>query len=345
MKLERESMLQILTGITPAIPKKGDEDMVKKVVFTGTDAVAYSEDLVIAWPFTTDFQSVVPSDELASILRKSNSAEVDLEHKGHNLTIKMANMRARLKTEPESVLITEIGEGVMKEADDASWFEFKEPEVFKKAVNLCSYSASKDSTQIALTCVYVAGNSVVASDDFRISQYLLPEEFPEEVLMKATSCVSMNRFLFTRYAITGHWVMFLDENDVMLAIRWVDEQYGDVSQYMQFEGQDYELPSNLAQKVEQVSVMAKGDYDIEKEIRVTLKNGAAVVMAEKNTGWAEATVKHAGLVVERPVTFTINPLFFAEVLRLTNNLVTIGDDKALFKQGDFTHLISLSLIE
>jgi DNA polymerase III sliding clamp (beta) subunit (PCNA family) len=192
--------------------------------------------------------------------------------------------------------------------------------------------------------VHVAGDQVVASDDFRISQYMLPEPFSGDVLIKARTCVQFSRFTWTQYAITQNYVMFLNADNVLLASRLVEAEYGDINQFMQFEGTEYELPSTLAKRVEQVAVMAKGDHDIEKEVKVYLKNGMAVVRAEKEVGWAEATAKHAGLLVTNDAAFTVNPFFLAEVLRLTENRITLGYDKALFKKDRFTHLISLSLI-
>lgn len=346
MQIERDLLLQILTTIKPAIPKKGDEDMLKRVIFTGHDVVAFSEDVVMAWPLEADFASVVPSEELINMLQKITAKEVDLIYSKDQLNVKAANVRARLKTEPGSPLIEEVMHGVLTEADNATWYQM--PTGLNEAINLCKYSASKDATQLGLTCVHVAGNQVVASDDFRISQYVMAEEFAGDVLIKATVAVQMGKFNFTQYAITDQWAMFLDVNNVLLASRLVQEGYGDITPYMQFEGTQYEMPSTLAQRVEQVAVLAKGDYDIEKEVKVYLKNGVAIVRAEKEVGWAEATAKHAQLLVQQPVAFTINPVFLAEVLRLTDNTITLGPDKALFEKqmeaGYFKHLISLSLI-
>jgi len=335
-----------LNDIKPAITKKGDDDLQNKVIFTGQDAVAYGEGLVLVVPYATDFATVAPSTELIEMLRKVKADKVSFDLNAKNqLVLQAGKVKTVLKTEPDNPLLSEITTGLMAEVAAAEWYNLPDGNDLGKAIKACMYSASKDNTQPELACVRMVDNMVIASDDYRVSKYVLPFELAGEMLIRAEYCAQMVKFTFTQYAITDTWALFNTADNKMLAAKRVNAEYGDIEQFLTFEGTDYVLPDDIVEQVKQVAVLAAGDHDIEKEILVTLSPGTVTLRAEREVGFAEAVVTSDVLEVATPVAFTINPIFFADTLAAMNNTINLGDDKAIFKQDTFTHLISLSILD
>jgi hypothetical protein len=68
-----------------------------------------------------------------------------------------------------------------------------------------------------------------------------------------------------------------------------------------------------------------------------------LLSSERDIGWVKADIPDADFPVPAPATFTINPDFFKEILGRTLNL-KLGTDKGLFEEGDFRHLVSLTVV-
>ncbi|KKL13183.1 hypothetical protein LCGC14_2528310 [marine sediment metagenome] len=357
VKKERAQLVTALGDIKPAIPRKGDDDMIRKVIFTGHDIAGYGEDMIMVVPYETDFATVAPSEEIAQMLQRVTATQFTLSFNAQNQIVMEAvkeadpekntrktTMKTVLKTNPDSHLIEELTTGLLAEIATAEWYELSEDDCFGEAIKRCMYSASKDGTQPELACVHIAGAIVASSDDYRVSRYVLPYEFAGDVLIKAETCIQMSRFVFTRYAITNTWVLFLTADNKLLASRLLFLEYGDLDQFLDFTGTDYPLPDKLAEHVEHVALMSAGDHDIEKEITVTLEAAKVTLKAEREVGFAEIEIE-ADLAITDPVSFTVNPTFFAAMLTGTDDVVNIGADKAVFEIGDyFKHLVSLTVV-
>jgi DNA polymerase III sliding clamp (beta) subunit (PCNA family) len=351
MEVKRETLIEMLGGLKPAIPAKGDEDMTKRVVFTGKDAVAYSDSMCVVWPFETDFRTVAPSDEIIQILSRMSGEMVQLIYSKDCINLKAGRIKARIKTEPASRVLEDVDK--LLASTETDWFE--PPGNFIDALALCMYTTSKDTTQRALMCVSVNGDNMISSDDFRISHHKLNAPMGHAILIPQAACLEIVKNALNKedpnnppvctYAVTDTWCMFnADTNrNIMVASRVVSEPYGDVMPFFDFEGDIYKLPDKVKDHIDAVSVMAEGEYDILKEISVHMDTGKVLLNAERDLGWVKAEIDDDGFTPAAPATFTINPDFFKEILGRTQHL-KLGTDKGLFEEGDFRHLVSLTVV-
>lgn len=347
MKIDRALMVEILNTVAPAIAKKGDEQMTNRVVFTGADVAGYTDYVSIIHPLVTDFTTACPFDELSRILKKYKGKEAEFIYSAGNINIKGGTkLKARLVTDPLHPHVEYI-QNLIEIADGGlAWRPL--PDDFLEGVKLCMYSASNDAGQGHLQCVYTNGDKIAASDDFRISEYTMLGAIEDKILIPATTCMEMVKLgTLTQYAIHETWAFFLTPDNVMLCARLFTEEYDDYTQFfgMPEDATSVTLPAKkLINEVETVSIMADGDLDIEKSIRVQMENGHITLSGEKAIGFVKTTISDKAVQINGQAVFGINPIFFADVLARTQT-VDVTVDKALFTSDDhkFKHLISLSI--
>jgi hypothetical protein len=191
-------------------------------------------------------------------------------------------------------------------------------------------------------CVYVNGDDVVSSDDFRVSHFRMTTPMGHTMLLPQASCIEIARHPVTTYTVTDTWFMFNTGADLMIASRIITEDYGEVADFFKFDGVKYTLPKSVKSHIDAVSVLAEGEFDIEKLITVELDTGRVVISGARDIGEATAELKDKTFKPANPATFTINPEFFKEVLARTQDM-KLGDDKGLFEVGNFRHLIGLTI--
>jgi len=96
----------------------------------------------------------------------------------------------------------------------------------------------------------------------------------------------------------------------------------------------------LDHALESAEIMAAGDFDIDKRVKLSIEKGQLVVFAEnENLGWVKTKIK-MGVKDAPSISFIINPIFLREILGKTH-MVKVGEDRALFQTDDFQHLVSL----
>jgi len=120
----------------------------------------------------------------------------------------------------------------------------------------------------------------------------------------------------------------------------VNEEYPEIEQFFEFEGDEFKLPNALKEQIETAAVMSDGSFDVDQNISVVISKDGIIVRGEKDVGWVEGKVK-ADFDIDSDVKFMINPGFFRTILDKTN-IVKIGDNCAMFSIGDnFRHLVAL----
>lgn len=346
MKINREEFVCALESVKPAIPTNSGPDYDKKVVLSKGMVTAYSDYLCMSTEFDLEIDfAIVPSDKLLAILKKIESDEIDIALVQQKLKIKGGDFKSEIMctTDPESFLYGDT-EAIFESCQLAK--PKKVPDQFIDAIRLCMYGASKDKSNPIAACVFASKNKVMASDDFQISVFEMDKPIKDDLLLNAKACGHMVKFFeefeTVKYFVTDTWNFFSVDEGMFIAIRKIIGEYPDVEmiEHLEFEGSDFVLPPSLVDKIKQVSVLASG-HDVEKEIKVILKDGKATVRAESDEGWAESSVKSENLNTEgSTITFITNPTLLSEIVQRVSD-VKLGETRAKFVDGSFTHLIQL----
>lgn len=339
MKVEREGFLKILTAVRPGLARKQILEEATHFIFTRDDIMTYNDQVCIVHPFETDFICSVSANEFYKIITGINAKEITLELEEGKLKIQGGKTKASLATSTADEIMSMIKAldlgVVMKKLTSL-------PEDFLQGATLCSFSASKDMTHPALTCLLIEDDLIMSSDDLRISQYQMKKAMDCSVLIPAAAITELVKFPVIDYCVSGGWVYFATKEDVMFCCRTVDAKYNDYAKYFEgFEGIELDLPADLSKLVETASVLADGEYDTDKLIEIEVEKGKIRCKGSSAIGWIENETDMAFKRAEK-IKFAINPLFLINILNHSAKMI-YKENRALFDGGNFQHLMALKV--
>jgi hypothetical protein len=332
--MEKNDLLEILQAVKPGLASKGIIEQFTHFIFSGNAVMTYNDEICVSHPFQTDFQCSVIADDLYKTLTgtRGNQA-VKLEMEDDKMLVKTSSRVAKLSTEVERDAEKMIE---MLELDKIEEWQ-RLPREFLKGMFLCMFSASKDMTKGAGTCVYVNDTYLASSDEARISLYTLPSGTGFSTLVPARSVADLINFDITKVCLKKNWIHFKTGKDVTFSARIMEDKYPDVLEYFNVQGAQLALPEELKQLVESVVFMAEGKIDLDKRVEVIIEKNKIKCKAEKSVGEIEDFVDFES---EKEFHFYINPFFLSQVLEKATTM-TATDDIAYFKSDRFQHIISL----
>lgn len=337
MQIEKEKLIGVLTSIKPGLSKKDIIEQATHFIFTGKEILTYNDRICIIHPFKTDFTCSVPSEELYKILSSIGEAEIDLSFKDNNIIIKGKKFEASLATDTGDQILERVDLLSFAKADKKKQ---KLPDDFVEALTLCMFSASKDATRPAMTGVLVDGKYVASTDGFRISEYKMKSEVDSaEVILPSSSVMELVKFDPKYLYIDKSWAYFINNDGVIFCCMTIADEYPDYVKFLKgFDTKEIVLPENTKQIIETVSVLATGNFDLEKEIDIKIESNKFSCRGQNAKGWIVSNCKidYDG----EPVEFTINPFFLSKILDHTSSMF-LGAGKLLFKDKSFKHIISL----
>ncbi len=339
MKTKKQDLINILTIVRPGLAKKGIVEESNNFIFSGKNILTYNDKICIAYPFETDFQCSVPANEFYRIVSGIDKEELELTLKNNKLSIKAQKTKAELSAGTGENILTMV-DGL--ELDSVQKKMKPLPTDFIEGISLCALSSSKDQTNPVLTCLFINNNIIASTDDFRISEYLMKGKIETCMLIPAASILELTRFDVKKYAIDIHgaWAYFLSDDNLLFCCRLVAGEFPNYSTFFEgFDREEIQLPENIKQAISSSAVLTEGEMDVEKEISVEIKSGKIRCKGQNQIGWIEIE-NDIVFNTDRDINFSINPFFFEKILSHTNSMF-IGENKALFKSGDFRHLIAL----
>ena len=336
--IDKQELLEILTKVKPGLSHKDIVEQASHFIFTGEEIVTYNDQICISHPFKTDFKCSVNADNLFKILSGVPGDDVEIKFDGTQLEITGKKFKAGLAVSVEETIYTLFSD--IRIGFRRGWKEI--PSDFMEGLFLCMFSASMDMTTRTLTGVGVLDDSMVSSDDYRLSKYKLDVGVGTDFLIPAKAIFELKGYDFKEYKVSESWIHFRTENGVVFSIRLIEGSMKefDFEQYFEVDGAELVLPEKLASVLETVSIMAEGDFDFEKKIEIIVDGNKVICKGRKSQGWVEIEEKLEG--ENEAVSFFINPIFLKQILQKTNSVI-IGEGRALFKSDKFEHVMLLSV--
>ncbi|GAG12893.1 unnamed protein product, partial [marine sediment metagenome] len=213
MITKKSTLLNVLQSVKPGLASKGIIEQFTHFIFSGEAVMTYNDEICVTHPLETKFQcSVIAEDLYKTLTGISGDSSVKLSLEDGKLCVKTATRQAKLSTEVENDAEKMIEMLGLKELED-KWIPL--PEDFSKGMFLCMFSASKDMTKGAGTCVYLNGSNLFSSDEARISHYSLPKSTTLTTLIPARSVAELVRFEVTKVCLDKSWIHFKTEEEVV----------------------------------------------------------------------------------------------------------------------------------
>jgi len=329
MKIKTEELNKIFEKIKHGLAQKDIVEQSKTITFDKEFLFTYNGNVGVFSPFKTDFVCSVPAQEFMKIISDIEDEEIDIDFVGNVLKLSGKNIEAEF-----TVLSDDVKDSSFVINQDIRFYKL--PEDFQQGIGLCSFAASKDVSS-KFNGVYVNENNVFGSDDFRISYFEMKSEAKKSFLLPLNSVLILEKFVLKRYGLRDGFIFFKDSDDVLFCSRLLELNYSDPLPYFEFEGEKIIFPEDTKNLVEKASILAEGDFDIDKKIVVKIEDGKLVCKGENDIGWIKTFVK---MNSKKNMQFTINPIFFLQVLAKTNS-AKVGEDRIMFEATNFKHLVSL----
>jgi len=349
VKVETKALISILTAVKPGLAKLGIVEQMTHFVFTGKSIATYNDRICIVHPFESDFQCSVSAEEFYKVISSisEDAAEVTFDNKSGQLKVESGRTRLGLAVSA----VGDIGGLIEVLGLDKIRLWRKLPKDFLEGVFLCMFSVSKSAAQHVLTTMFVDDDRLVSSDGYRISQYVMEKSVGASFLVPGTSTYELVKFPVVSYSLSDAWAHFKTSTGVVFSSRRVEGKYPKVEEYLKTEGMTLVLPLELGKAVKDIEVMAGGEFDVglDRRITVRLTKDWITCRGEKEIGWVEKDVplddkerltKALASVRRSEVIFSTNPAFLYQVLSKSTTM-TLGEGKALFTSGTFSHVMLL----
>lgn len=160
---------------------------------------------------------------------------------------------------------------------------------FTEAIGLVKDSVSKEEdTQFALSCVHVAPSFVEACDNKTLVRCNVKSDFlKESILVRGTSISPIVSLGMDLVSLTDNWIHFRQDtkegDSLIYSCRRFSEEYRDMSQILDFEGDKFVLPKGLKDAAERAEVFAS-DNAHDPLIRIRLADGKMRLYGQGLTG-------------------------------------------------------------
>jgi len=338
MIAEKSNLVKVFQSVKPGLAKRDIIEQFTHFIFTGSEVMTYNDEICISHPLKTDFQCSVSAEELYKTLMSiQGEATVTMEKKEDELSIRTSKTEAGI-----SIMAGGQAEEMIQLLNlrslEGKWEEL--PKDFLEGMSLCMFSASTDMTSGIATCVRIKGDSLVSSDESRISKYTLNKETSMDTLIPARNIKELTNYENLKYFhISDRWAHFKTEDGVTFSSRTMEGEYPEVEKYLEVEGIDVEMPMDLKTNIDSITFMTDGKHDIDKQVKIEVSKNQIRVRAKKDIGWINKIIDVEKLD-KGSFNFDINPIFLSQILEKATVMV-IGENVAKFSRKGFNHVIAL----
>lgn len=333
MLVNRQELLDVLIMVRPGLSKKDIVEQATHFIFTGESIVTYNDDICVSHPYITNFKISIKAQDLYKVLSDLNIEEVDLSVKDSILYMKGGKTRSGLQglIGGDVVGMLDIL-GLEKERD---WNLL--PTDFIDGLFLCMFSASR-IVGSPLNSVNINGNLLQSTDNYRISRYELNAHTDINLSLPIRAVQELISFPITYYYKTDSWVYFKTEQGAIFCCRYIVNTFPDTTGFFDLSGASLSFPDSIKNAIDEISAMAVAEIDYMRKIDIRIENNTITCRAEKDRGWIEKDVDF--IYSGSPLVFSINPIFFRQVLDRTPSMLIAGD-RALFLSEGYKHLMAL----
>lgn len=335
MKINPKELTKILQLVQPGLCKRTVLNQAKHFVFTGQDVITFNDQISIKHLFQTDFPFSVSADEFYSVISKIKHETCEIEIEGESIIISAKNTKSKLSISTDSYLISVVNN---IKIPNKGWAFL--PDNFIDAISLCYFSASKDMTQGALSCLSIKDDKVFASDSIRIGFYKMSGVMSDEqILIPATIISELKKYPIVEFLVDDQWIHFRTTENIIFSSRILDAEFPDCLPFFNIKGSELILPISLKEIIEECKEFYESQNDPSSKITISLDGKYLKCFSSKTNGWIE---KKIIFPTDNKISFSINPVLFIEILeKTTKMIISLEEQKALFISDNFKHIMCL----
>ena len=329
MQLDRKELLNQLDQVRPGLHEGGKTPQADCFLFKDGFVHTYNDEVLIRHPSLIDVTGAVKGEPLYQLLSKLNSDSLIFNETDGAFQFTTKKSHASLNADAE------IQSPAFQIELPEKWKKL--PEGFIEGVKFCIFSASRDMSRPALTCIHVEEDAIESCDNFRLTRYMLKGSVEKSLLFPAASAVLLSKYAVTSYGLTEGWTHF-KAGDFTLSCRSFSEKYPDLDPLLKVDGVKVTLPKDLLGTLNRAGIFTSTEFRQDCILQVSFTPGKLTVKSQNANGWyrEQVAMKYSG----EPLSFNVNPEFLKEMLPLLDH-VMIGAKSLLMEGENFVHLVTL----
>jgi hypothetical protein len=351
MKVNRVELRDKLSLLKPGLGKKEVNPQETHFLFLDGIIATFNGQVLLTAPFTEEIGNFsVKAEEFFRLVDGISDDTIDIVYKDYRLKLKSKSTSASMVTyKPKedgiakTLGINDTTEAKIKAVRKMQKDWKKVPDELIPGMHLCSFAASLDLSSAIRACVCVAGDHIFASDNARVSRFILPEGSIEEqdFNIQARFVQELAKLPITEYCMTNsRWVHFRTEDGTSFSCGVIEgELTGTVDDIFDgMEDMDYQtLPDDLSETLNSVVMLASDLNDQRgRKTLIKIKSGKITIKADNEIGDVEKTIPFD--FEGEGVSFYINNNFLTQILK---HSTTVAWDfpNLYFSSGNFSHFM------
>ena len=326
--MKRKTLLDALEKLFPAVASKPIVEEMGCFRFAGPEL--RSTDGMLAIRVTMDEDSglhcLIHAEHILKLLRSMTDEDIDLAIDGESLRVQGKKLRGNytISKAEDTMLDT-----VSFDADE--WQDV--PKGLLKGIHLCAFAASKDATRGALCGVCLRGNRVLASDAFRIAQYVVDgagdlsaKVGAGGVCLRPALCRQLRRHgdKLAKWAVRDDTVLFTSEDgSVAIASKLFPSEFPDAEGWVK-KADDLKascvFPEATAEAVRRhLEQMADVDDD-SRQVRVSLAGKEVKITSKDGVTYELEDTLEMETAADKPLAFAVHPAYLLDILDRTRRM-------------------------
>lgn len=263
MLVNRKSLLDKLVYLGVAVAAKNNNLQMDCVVFDGRSFHTFNDDIAVSVPVPElkgAPKFAVKFKEFQAFIAKWPREECEFEVTDTHVTISSKRATARLAREAEILM------PYSEWADGHANVELGSD--FSEGLAMVAPVCSKDSTRPMMTCVWMQGRNLMATDGMSLARFKLEHKDlpPAPIFLPAAAAMVVGKFSVLAYGTNanGQWTYFLvgdKKHDAVISCRTptFGEESTDTLDTMlgllKEKGVEFELPARLEEILDRASVI------------------------------------------------------------------------------------------
>jgi len=344
MKTNRDSLVQILSAVSPGLARKDLLAQAQSFVFVGGEVITCNDRVAVHHPLPPELKELhgaVKADETYRILSRMEGDEVDVEMtisdekvagSSNALVLRTAKTKAEIKRDAEIKLkFQAIGTPEQWE---------KIPEGMLEALEFSAFCASTDLSKPLLCHLLIKGDEIAATDNHRVLLRKFKKALKNTLLLPARVVPELLAYAPVEVGVTQGWIHFRNEKGVTYSVRTIDGSYPDLHRFfVDIKGEEIVLPLDLCDGINRVREALDRTAD-QPLIKVSTTGG--VLMATGEGPYATVKERYK-IAFQGTLTFFVNADFLFDALKIADKyIVTDARIYLLGEKVGFRHFICLA---
>jgi hypothetical protein len=345
MEINRNILIGLVKNLRPGIADKEIIEQSTHIIFNQDCICSYNDEIFVSIPLDCKFSGTVDADLLLRIVSKFEEEQIKVEvnPNKNKLDIYGDINSASIALVIDSTIFAHIAE-VRKDYEKADWKTL--PKDFQAALEMCSFSASKDRTQGALCCLRIEGEDILSTDKFRIGWYVMESSINKKFLLEADHALQLSRYsILTEFWTGKSWAHFRSKEGMVLSCRTIEPPDESIDLKPFFDPSPdavrIKLPSDLIKRAELAGVLSEGPTVFDRSIEMKFEEDTVTCLSRSEKGEIESKSKLEKSVPFK-LSFQISPDLLIDILKFVSSTVIFNKideekGKVIFRTRSFSH--------